>query len=311
MPHPRIDDRQDLPEYPVRGRSARRRRAPTVWERYPLGSRIGAVVLAALLVGGVLSRVRHDDGSAAAAAEQLVVDPDAAPTDGGLAADDGSLASTSSPSDAPTVPFAEGTLPMPEGTLPPTVATTPAPTAAPATKPAPPQRNAATATTKPAVVKPVVTTAKKATPASSAKAVTKPAPATTRATGAATQPKTAIVKPPTTATTPKTTKPPATTTTVPPPKTSYTADEVVALIRQIWPADSVDKALEVAYRESRYRHTAFNGWCCYGVFQINASAHTRRLAARGLGVDGLFDPRVNIEIALEIFQESGWGPWGG
>jgi Transglycosylase SLT domain len=311
MPHPRPDDRQELPEYPVRGSSARRRRPPTVWERYPLASRLGAVVVAALLVGGVLSLVRGDDSSAAA--EGLVIDPAAASVDGGLAADDGSLASSASPSDAPVpvpapaaAPFVEGTLPMREGTLPPTVATTPAPTKAPLVTAA--QRNAAPATTKPAVVKPAATTAKKATPATTAKAVAKPAAPTTKATTAATQPKAAIVKPPPTAATPKTTKPaPATTV----PKTSYTADEVVALIRAVWPADSVDKALDVAYRESRYRHTAYNGWCCYGVFQINASAHRARLAARGLGVDGLYDPRVNIEIALEIFQGSGWAPWGG
>lgn len=306
MPHPRTDDRQELPEYPVRG-AAGRRRAVTVWERYPLGSRIGAVVVAALLVGGVVSLARGDDRSSAATGE-LVVDGSAESADGGLAADaaaadDASLAEASLPSDAPTVTtatFVEGTLPMREGTLPPTVATSPPPTA--------PQRNAVTAATKPAVVKPAATTAAKKAPATTAKAVAKPAATTApKATTAATQPKSAIVKPPTTATAPRTTPP----TTVPAPKTSYTADEVVALIRAMWPADSVDKALEVAYRESRYRHTAYNGWCCYGVFQINASAHMRRLQARGLGVEGLYDPRVNIEIALEIYQSSGWGPWGG
>jgi soluble lytic murein transglycosylase-like protein len=79
----------------------------------------------------------------------------------------------------------------------------------------------------------------------------------------------------------------------------------------MWPADSVDRALEVAYNESRYRSGAYNGWCCYGVFQINASAHASRLRARGLSTADLYDAKVNIEIAVEIFQESGWGPWGG
>lgn len=300
MPHPRIDDRHELPEYPVRGASARRR-PTTVWERYPLGSRIGAVLVAALVLGGGISLVRHDASESAAAGE-LTVDASGETVDGGLATDDASLAEASLPSDAPTVTtaaFVEGTLPLREGTLPATIATAPPATAA--------QRNAAPATTRPAVVKPAATTAAKKATATTAKAVAKPAATTAapKATTAATQPKTAIVKPPTTATTPKTT--PATTA----PKTTYTADEVVALIRQTWPADSVDKALEVAYRESRYRHTAYNGWCCYGVFQINASSHMARLRARGLGVEGLFDPHVNIEIALEIYQSSGWGPWGG
>ena len=95
------------------------------------------------------------------------------------------------------------------------------------------------------------------------------------------------------------------------PRGSWTTDEVQELIRQMWPADSVERALQVAYRESRYRSDAYNGWCCYGVFQINASAHTRRLAARGLTTADLYDAKVNIEIAIDIFNDSGWGPWGG
>ena len=79
----------------------------------------------------------------------------------------------------------------------------------------------------------------------------------------------------------------------------------------MWPADSVDRALQVAYNESRYRFDAYNGSCCYGVFQISASAHAGRLRARGLSTADLYDAKVNIEIAVEIFHESGWGPWGG
>jgi hypothetical protein len=77
----------------------------------------------------------------------------------------------------------------------------------------------------------------------------------------------------------------------------------------MWPADSVDKALDVAWKESNYLARADNGICCLGVFQINYASHKRRLAARGLGREGLFDARVNIEIALEIFNEQGWSPW--
>ena len=79
----------------------------------------------------------------------------------------------------------------------------------------------------------------------------------------------------------------------------------------MWPADSVDRALQIAWRESNYRNDVYNGSCCYGVFQINAKSHQGRLRARGLTTSALLDPKVNIEIALEIFQEQGWGPWGG
>jgi hypothetical protein len=150
------------------------------------------------------------------------------------------------------------------------------------------QQPAATAAAKPAATapKPVATTAKPA--AKTTAPAPKPAPPASRPA-------------------PTTAKPAPTTTAK--PNRQYSTDEVKALIRQMWPADSVDKALDVAWKESNYLAGADNGICCLGVFQINYSSHKRRLAARGLGRDGLFDARVNIEIALEIFNEQGWSPW--
>ena len=138
--------------------------------------------------------------------------------------------------------------------------------------------------------------------ASTAKpAVTAPKPVATTAKPAPKSTAPAAKPPPTTA------KPAPTTTAK--PNRLYSTEEVKSLIRQMWPADSVDKALDVAWKESNYLAGADNGWCCLGVFQINYPSHQRRLAARGLGRDGLFDARVNIEIALEIFREQGWSPW--
>jgi hypothetical protein len=141
--------------------------------------------------------------------------------------------------------------------------------------------------------KPVATTAKPAVTTAKPVATTaKPAP---KSTAPAAKP------------TPTTAKPAPTTTAK--PNRQYSTEEVKSLIRQMWPADSVDKALDVAWKESNYLAGADNGICCLGVFQINFSSHQRRLAARGLGRNGLFDARANIEIALEIFREQGWSPW--
>jgi hypothetical protein len=141
--------------------------------------------------------------------------------------------------------------------------------------------------------KPVVTTAKPAATTAKPSATTaKPAP----------KPTAPAAKP-----APTTAKPSPTTTAK--PNRQYSPEEVKSLIRQMWPADSVDKALDVAWKESNYLAGADNGWCCLGVFQINFASHQWRLAARGLGRGGLFDARVNIEIALEIFREQGWSPW--
>jgi cell wall-associated NlpC family hydrolase len=141
--------------------------------------------------------------------------------------------------------------------------------------------------------KPAATTVKPAT--TTAKPVTTSEKPAAKSTAPAAKP------------TPTTAKPVPTTTAK--PNRQYSTEEVKSLIRQMWPADSVDKALDVAWKESNYLAGADNGFCCLGVFQINYASHQRRLAARGLGRNGLFDARVNIEIALEIFQEQGWSPW--
>jgi hypothetical protein len=130
--------------------------------------------------------------------------------------------------------------------------------------------------------------------------------------------------PPSTAppsTTPATTRAPSTTaapTTTAAPVTSPPAPtasqaQVQQLIRDIWPDDLEQRALEIAYRESRYIATAYNGWCCYGVFQIYYTAHDGWLDEIGVNTaSDLYDARKNITAAYMIYQRAGgWGPWGG
>jgi len=122
--------------------------------------------------------------------------------------------------------------------------------------------------------------------------------------------------PPTTAppatTAPKATTPPATTappTTAPP--APLTQDQVVQIIRDVWPDDLEQRAIEIAYRESRLVPTAYNGWCCYGLFQIHWGAHQGWLDDIGVTApQQLYDARVNAQVALQIYvRAGGWGPW--
>ena len=85
------------------------------------------------------------------------------------------------------------------------------------------------------------------------------------------------------------------------------------LVREIWPDALEEKALQIAWRESNYKATAFNGSCCYGVFQINWSSHKSWLAGYGITTtNDLLDARKNITAAYAIYQRAGgWGPWGG
>jgi LysM repeat protein len=116
---------------------------------------------------------------------------------------------------------------------------------------------------------------------------------------------------------PATTAPKAPTTTAPsaPVTTTPTvrllsAAENEAIIRSVWPDDLEDEALRIARRESNLQNTAKNS-CCYGLFQINWSAHRSWLA--GIGVTSssqLLDPNVNARAALTLYQRAGgFGPW--
>ncbi len=145
-----------------------------------------------------------------------------------------------------------------------------------------------------------------------------PGAAKAPATTAAPKPKATTTAPPVTTDAPKpkpttTTdapKPKATPTTV--PSRTYSREEVEQIIRDVFPDELEEHALEIARRESNYKPTARN-WCCYGLFQIHWSAHKSWLA--GLGVTDasqLFDPLVNATAALALYNRSGgWGPWGG
>ncbi len=139
---------------------------------------------------------------------------------------------------------------------------------------------------------------------------TTPAPTTTDAP-ATTQP--ATTQPPTTAApttaAPTTTDPPA-TTAPPPPLDPVTPGSVEAIIRAVWPDEIEDRALIIAQRESSLQPDAFNGWCCYGLFQIYFDANRSFLASLGVtSAQQLFDARTNATVAYAMYQRSGWSPW--
>ena len=128
-------------------------------------------------------------------------------------------------------------------------------------------------------------------------------------------------QPTTTAAAPVTTQAPTTApaTTAPattqPPVTSppASANDVQQIIRDVWPDELEEKALQIAWRESNYKPNAFNGSCCYGVFQIYWSVHADWLDDYGIySSSDLFDADKNIRAAYALYQGSGgWGPWGG
>jgi hypothetical protein len=175
----------------------------------------------------------------------------------------------------------------------------PATTAPPTTvalAPVPPTASAAiraAVTAPPAVntAKPVATTAK-------------PRPVTTTAKPTTT---TAKPKPPPTTVKPP---PPPPTTAAPPPPVGTAA--VIAIIRAIWPDTLEDKAIAIANRESHLQPGAFNGSCCYGLFQIYYGANVSFMNSLGVtSATQLLDATTNARVAYAMYQRSGWAPWGG
>lgn len=121
-------------------------------------------------------------------------------------------------------------------------------------------------------------------------------------------PSTTTTDAPTTTTAP-TTVPPTTTepiVTTPP----MALGEVDAIIREVWPDDLEERALEIAWRESGFRPNAHN-WCCYGLFQIYWNVHKSWLDDLGItSASHLLDARTNARAAYALYQRSGgWGPW--
>lgn len=81
------------------------------------------------------------------------------------------------------------------------------------------------------------------------------------------------------------------------------------IIRAVFPDDIEDRAVAIAWRESRFVPTAANA-CCYGLFQINYGAHRSWLASIGVtSPQQLLDPNVNVFVAYGLYQAAGWGPW--
>ena len=105
---------------------------------------------------------------------------------------------------------------------------------------------------------------------------------------------------------------PAPTTTVPARPAAVPTSQAESIIREVWPDELENRALEIAWRESNYQSNV-NNYCCYGLFQIHWEAHRSWLSTIGVtSATQLYDPLVNANAAYMLYQRSGgFGPWGG
>ncbi len=85
------------------------------------------------------------------------------------------------------------------------------------------------------------------------------------------------------------------------PKVVSAASWVPLLRHEGWPESAIPRAVAIIRRESGGSPTAWNrGSDCRGLFQIMARYYP--------GVR-LFDPVVNVRVALRLYRQSGWRPW--
>ncbi len=79
----------------------------------------------------------------------------------------------------------------------------------------------------------------------------------------------------------------------------------------MWPDELEDRAVLIAWRESRHQPDAYNGTCCYGLFQMYYTVHRSWLTAYGINsASDLYDPLKNAQAAYALYQRAGgWGPW--
>ena len=145
-------------------------------------------------------------------------------------------------------------------------------------------------------------------PAATAPATTSPpttaalarsAPTTTTTTTAAASPTPPVVAP-------------APTPPAPARPAAVPSLQAIAIIRQMWPDDLEEHAIEIARRESNHKSNV-NNFCCYGLFQIYYSVHKSWLSTIGVNsAQDLFDPQLNAQAAYILYQRAGgFGPWGG
>src|SRR5687768_12278443 len=85
---------------------------------------------------------------------------------------------------------------------------------------------------------------------------------------------------------------------------------VEQIIRDVWPDELEDRAVTIAWRESRHQPDARN-YCCHGLFQIYWTVHDGWMAGHGVtSLDQLYDAETNARMAYALYERAGgWGPW--
>lgn len=80
------------------------------------------------------------------------------------------------------------------------------------------------------------------------------------------------------------------------------------LTNTYFPEDVADTFVCIAYYESSWCPAVNNGFCCYGLFQINEN-HIGDSGCPAQSVSDLYDPDINAQCAVAVYNSQGLGAW--
>lgn len=85
----------------------------------------------------------------------------------------------------------------------------------------------------------------------------------------------------------------------------------ICLLKKYWKAEhSQGQAINVADCESNFNERdRREGSQFTGLFQIGVEIHAQRIKDNGYTEEDMYDAGKNTVVALDLWKESGWGPW--
>lgn len=74
---------------------------------------------------------------------------------------------------------------------------------------------------------------------------------------------------------------------------------------------NADKAVSVAFRESRFHPKAYNSWsCAKGIYQHLCKYWPERADTYGFDDWSAYNARANVMVTVRMVKKHGWSPWG-
>jgi len=89
---------------------------------------------------------------------------------------------------------------------------------------------------------------------------------------------------------------------------AFSCEQMQNITDYWFPSQYADDFVCIGYYESSWCPGAWNGGCCYGLFQINQN-HIGESGCPAQSVDDLYDPDINAQCAVAVLNSQGLNAW--